>query len=90
MDRIKELKINTVFLRGFYSDAEHSSPPLMLIGDGDQLMLKKGEDFVGWFSDQMPVKAENGSDEVIPIGEKHRRVLHEMLDAWLDGVEFEG
>jgi len=87
---IKELKINTVFLRGFYSDAEHSSPPLMLIGDGDQLMLKKGEDFAGWLRDSTAVRAESGEDAFIPIGQKHRRVIHEMLDAWIDGVEYEG
>lgn len=87
---IKELKINTVFLRGFYNEAEESPPPLMLIGDEAQLTLKKGGEFADWFSDQTPVKAENGMNEIIPIGEKHRRVIHEMLDAWLDGVEFEG
>ena len=54
------------------------------------MLLFQSEDFAGWFADRMPVKAENGSDEVIPIGQKHRRVIHEMLDAWLDGVEYEG
>jgi hypothetical protein len=84
-----DLKINTCFLRGF-SGPGPATMPLMLIGDGDQLSLKKGDGFAEWMSDETRVKMDDGPVGEIPMWAMNRKTLHAMIDAWLDGVEFEG
>jgi hypothetical protein len=53
-------------------------------GDDVTLTLKKGDVFQRWMTDETPL---HGGETVCV---KNRRSLHALIDAWLDGVEFEG
>lgn len=70
------------FLRGFLTGK--GSLPLSSDGDDRTLTLKKGDDFQDWLTDKTLL---HGGEE---MGAKNRATLHKLIDAWLDGVEFEG
>lgn len=63
-----------------------------LRGDGDEsvLTLKKGDAFKVWLTDEMRVVLDKGPIGEVPAWVMNRHKVHELLDAWLDGVEFDG
>lgn len=73
------MKYSIGFLNGFDCG-------LGLQSDGDDatLTLKKGDVFRRWLTDETRL---HGGETV---AEKNRRSLHELIDAWLDGLEYEG
>ena len=52
-------------------------------GDEGELIFKKGGSFERWIAD--PMKLSGGRT----VGEENRHTMHRLLDAWLDGREFE-
>lgn len=55
-----------------------------ICADGDEyaLSLTKGPAFTGWLHSDLETTAGT-------VGELNRAGMHRLLDAWLDGVEFE-
>ena len=53
--------------------------------DGDEytLTLTKGRAFAEWLGSDLKTTAGT-------VGELNRATMHRLLDAWLDGVEFDG
>ena len=83
------MKINWCFLHGFAS-RDQGTVPLEIVGDGDAITLKKGEGFDAWMADETRVILDRGPVGEVPAWVMNRMKLHEAVDAWLDGVEFEG
>lgn len=75
------------FLTGFLTGK--GSVPLTADGDDVTLTLTKGDDFQGWLTDDTGVIATRDLGHEVPMGVMNRRKLHELIDAWLDGVEFD-
>lgn len=73
------MKYDIGFLNGFEGG-------LGLRSDGDDvtLTLKKGDVFERWLTDEMLLHGGQA------VGAKNRESLHALIDAWLDGVEYEG
>lgn len=76
------MRYNIGFLSGFMDG--DCAMPMRADGFKEELTFRKGAAFDGWISDDMLL---HGGERV---GEKNRRALHELLDAWLDGLEYEG
>lgn len=76
------------FMSGF-ADGDFS---MSLRADGDEtkLMLTKGDGFRAWLTDETRIKLFEGPVGEVPAWVKNRQKVHELVDAWLDGVEFEG
>ena len=64
--------------------------PLSSDGDESVLTLKKGDDFQAWLTDETKIKLFDGPVGEVPAWVMNRHKVHELLDAWLDGVEFDG
>lgn len=64
--------------------------PLRADGDDVTLTLKKGDDFQAWLTDETCIVLNDGPVGGVPAWVKNRQKLHELVDAWLDGLEFEG
>jgi hypothetical protein len=62
-----------------------------LKADGDEtaLTLTKGDDFQAWLTDETRIKLNDGPVGEVPAWVQNRTKLHALVDAWLDGVEFE-
>jgi len=56
----------------------------------DTLTLVKGDAFKAWLTDEMRVVLDKGPIGEVPAWVMNRHKVHELLDAWLDGVEFDG
>lgn len=80
-------KYSIGFIHGFFTGK--GSLPLRSDGDDMQLVLTKGDDFEAWRTDETLVKVFDGPVGEIPIRVKNRQKVHELVDAWLDGVEFD-
>jgi hypothetical protein len=52
-------------------------------GDDVALTLTKGDVFRRWLTDGALLRGGE------TVGQKNRESLHRLIDAWLDGVEFE-
>jgi hypothetical protein len=80
----------TVYSIGFMSGFFTGKGSLPLVSDGDEmsLTLTKGDDFQGWLTDDTGVISTRDLGDEIPMGVMNRRKVHELIDAWLDGVEF--
>lgn len=76
------------FLGGFLTGK--GSLPLSSDGDDRTLTLKKGDDFQDWLTDDTGVINTRDLGHEVPMGVMNRQKVHELIDAWLDGVEFEG
>ncbi len=76
------MRYNIGFLTGF-ADGD-CEMPVGADGFKEELTFGKGPAFESWISVEMLL---HGGERV---GEKNRRALHELLDAWLDGLEYEG
>ena len=76
------------FLTGFLTGK--GSLPLKADGDETTLTLTKGDDFQAWLKDETRIKLDDGPVGEVPAWVQNRTKLHALVDAWLDGVEFEG
>ena len=76
------------FLTGFLTGK--GSLPLKADGDDTVLTLTKGDDFQAWLTDGTRIKLNDGPVGEVPAWVQNRKKLHELVDAWLDGVEFNG
>ena len=76
------------FLTGFLTG--EGSLPLSALGDDTVLTLMKGDDFQAWLTDETRIKLNDGPVGEVPAWVQNRKKLHELVDAWLDGVEFNG
>lgn len=76
------------FMSGF-SDGDFS---MSLRSDGDEttLTLTKGDGFQAWLTDDTGVINTRDLGHEVPMGVMNRQKVHELIDAWLDGVEFKG
>lgn len=83
------MKINWCFLHGFLS-RDQGTVPLEIVGDENAITLKKGQGFDAWMTDETKIKLFDGPVGEVPAWVKNRQKLHEAVDAWLDGVEFDG
>lgn len=83
------MKINWCFLHGFMTQ-EQGTVPLTINGDENEIVLRKGEGFDEWLTDETGVINTQDLGHEVPMGVLNRQKLHEAVDAWLDGVEFEG
>ena len=83
------MKYSIGFLTGFFLTGKGSLP---LAADGDEtaLTLTKGDDFRAWLTDETRIKLNDGPVGEVPQWVQNRKKLHELVDAWLDGVEFDG
>jgi hypothetical protein len=75
-------------MSGFFTGK--GSLPLAADGDGLTLTLTKGDDFHAWLTDETRIKLIEGPVGEVPAWVMNRKKVHELIDAWLDGVEFEG
>lgn len=82
------MKYNIGFLRGFLAGAV--SLPLAAEGDETTLTLTKGGHFQAWLTDETRIKLNDGPVGEVPAWVQNRTKLHALVDAWLDGVEFNG
>ena len=76
------------FMMGFLTGK--GSLPLSSDGDESVLTLKKGDDFQAWLTDETKIKLFDGPVGEVPAWVKNRQKVHELVDAWLDGIEFDG
>lgn len=76
------------FMSGFFTGK--GSLPLSSDGDEVVLTLTKGDDFRAWLTDETRIKLNDGPVGEVPAWVQNRKKLHELVDAWLDGVEFDG
>lgn len=83
------MRINWCFLHGFAS-LDQGTVPLEIVGDEYAITLKKGQGFDAWMTDETRVILDRGPVGEVPAWVMNRMKLHEAVDAWLDGVEFEG
>ena len=83
------MRINWCFLHGFAS-LDQGTVPLEIAGDEYAITLKKGQGFDDWMTDETRVILDRGPVGEVPAWVMNRMKLHEAVDAWLDGVEFEG
>lgn len=74
------------FMSGFFTGK--GSLPLASDGDEVSLTLTKGDDFQAWLTDKTGVISTRDLGHEVPMGVLNRRKVHELVDAWLDGVEF--
>lgn len=86
---LKTMKINQCFLHGYMSQ-DKRGVPLMIIGDEDQLMLKKGEGFDEWMADTTGIINTQDLGHEVPFNEMNQEMLRRIVVAWLHGEEFEG
>lgn len=56
----------------------------------DTLTFVKGDAFAAWFKDETRIVLFEGPVGEVPAWVKNRQKVHELVDAWLDGVEFDG
>jgi len=82
------MKYSIGFLGGFLTGK--GSLPLSSDGDEVALTLKKGDDFQAWLTDETGVIDTQDLGHEVPMWVKNRQKVHELVDAWLDGVEFKG
>lgn len=82
------MRYNIGFLTGLMSGS--GGMPLRSDGDEAVLTLTKGDDFQAWLTDETRIKLFDGPVGEVPAWVKNRQKVHELVDAWLDGVEFEG
>jgi len=80
-------KYDIGFMSGFLTGK--GSLPLRSDGDEMTLTLTKGDDFQRWLTDETGVIDTRDLGHEVPMGVMNRRSLHRLIDAWLDGVEFE-
>ena len=73
------MKYNIGFLNGFEGGIGVRSD-----GDDGVLTLTKGDVFRRWLTDETTLRGGE------TVAQKNRESLHGLIDAWLDGVEFEG
>ena len=73
------MKYNIGFLNGFEGGIGLRSD-----GDDGVLTLTKGDVFRRWLTDETTLRGGE------TVAQKNRATLHRLIDAWLDGVEFEG
>ena len=76
------------FMSGF-SDGDFSAA-LAVDGDEATLTLTKGAVFNAWLTEDWRIKLLEGPVGEVPAWVMNRKKVHELVDAWLDGVEFEG
>lgn len=76
------------FMTGFLAGS--GSVPLAADGDEVTLTLKKGDDFQAWLTDETRIVLNDGPVGEVPAWVKNRQKVHELVDAWLDGIEFDG
>lgn len=76
------------FMMGFLTGK--GSLPLRSDGDETVLTLTKGDDFQAWLTDETRIVLNDGPVGEVPAWVKNRQKVHELVDAWLDGVEFGG
>lgn len=76
------------FMTGFL--AGEGNVPLAAEGDEVKLTLTKGDDFQAWLTDETRIVLDKGPIGEVPAWVMNRHKVHELLDAWLDGVEFDG
>ena len=82
------MRYNIGFLTGLMSGS--GGMPLRSDGDEAVLTLTKGDDFQAWLTDETGVINTRDLGREVPMGVMNRQKVHELVDAWLDGVEFEG
>jgi hypothetical protein len=82
------MKYSIGFIMGFFTGK--GSLPLASDGDETTLTLTKGDDFRAWLTDETRIKVFDGPVGEVPAWVKNRQKVHELVDAWLDGVEFDG
>lgn len=82
------LRYRIGFLTGFLTGK--GSLPLKADGDDTALTLTKGDDFQAWLTDETGVINTQDLGHEVPMGVMNRKKLHELIDSWLDGVEFLG
>ena len=82
------MRYNVGFLTGFLTG--EGSLPLSALGDDTVLTLMKGDDFQAWLTDETRIKLNDGPVGEVPAWVQNRTKLHALLDAWLDGLEFNG
>jgi len=77
---------------GFMSGFMGRDFAMSLRSDGDEttLTLTKGDGFQAWLTDETRIKLFEGPVGEVPAWVKNRQKVHELVDAWLDGVEFDG
>jgi hypothetical protein len=84
------LKINQAFVRGFSGEGDGKlCAPLTVVGDDDELVLRKGKGFDEWLADTTGIVHANLKDET-PYNEMNIQVLNAIVRGWLYGVEYEG
>ena len=83
------MKINLCFLQGLML-MDRAAIPLEIVGDENLITLKKGQGFDDWLTDETRIVMNDGPMGEVPAWVMNRKKLHEAVDAWLDGVEFEG
>lgn len=82
---VKTMKINQSFIHGLMSQ-DKDTMPLMIIGDEDQLMLKKGEGFDEWLADTTKITLHDDTETTYT--EQNQEMLRRIVMAWLHGEEF--
>jgi hypothetical protein len=82
------MRYNVGFLTGFLTG--EGSLPLSALGDDTVLTMMKGDDFQAWLTDETRIKLDDGPVGEVPAWVQNRTKLHALIDAWLDGVEFDG
>ena len=82
------MRYNIGVLTGLMSGS--GGMPLRSVGDEAVLTLTKGDDFQAWLTDETRIKLFDGPVGEVPAWVKNRQKVHELVDAWLDGVEFNG
>lgn len=83
------MKINLCFLQGLML-MDRVAIPLEIVGDENLITLKKGQGFDDWLTDETRIVMNDGPMGEVPAWVMNRKKLHEAVDAWLDGVEYEG
>lgn len=82
------MRYNIGFLSGFMEG--DCTMPMRVDGFKEDLTFKRGPGFEAWISDETRVIVDDGPVGEVPMWVKNRRALHDLLDAWLDGREYEG
>lgn len=64
-------------------------PALLADGNTGVLTLTKGDSFDAWVQDTLVVRVNDGPVGDVPAWVLNRQKVHELVDAWLDGVDYD-
>lgn len=83
------MRINQAFIHGFMGNSDKITNALTVVGDSESIRITKCEAFDEWLAETIGVVHPNLRDET-PYNVMNRQLLHSLIDAWLDDVEFDG